>query len=175
MRSSIRTLALTAAIAVLPLAALAGAQNKPLKDRPFKATLATQEQLTPGSSRCDVVAGILGSSVGSGNASHLGSVTLTSSDCPAPLNAQLTQWFFQLGKLTLQAANGDMLYADYSGGLALDPDTGLFKLTGSYSITGGTGRFVGAGGEGALSGTAGLNPGNGTAQANYTATGTIRY
>lgn len=104
---------------------------------------------------------------GRGTASHLGQMTLDGQDCvqitPMPASPLIPlELKFVNGALTMAAANGDKLYASYSGTFIYDntdPTTGLlpkYKLspgTGGFIIKGGTGRFVNATGFGVLNGT----------------------
>jgi hypothetical protein len=90
---------------------------------------------------------------GSGNISHLGSVTITGS--------HRTEFIFSGGKLvsslildgqaTITAANGDEIFIAYSGTGV--PTANGFNDTFSYTITGGTGRFSGASGSGVITST----------------------
>lgn len=76
-----------------------------------------------------------------------------------------------LGTAVLTAANDDQIFLAASGTTCLDPSTGLVSLSGSQTITGGTGRFEGASGTLTVSGTA--NPATGTLE--YTLEGSISY
>jgi hypothetical protein len=53
--------------------------------------------------------------------------------------------------LVLIAANGDSVFVTYSGILTAQPSN-PHRITGQFTITGGTGRFVGATGGGSLAG-----------------------
>lgn len=56
------------------------------------------------------------------------------------------------GNLTLTAANGDELFISYHATTPYpDPATGAFNPAGTFTITGGTGRFANATGGGTLS------------------------
>jgi hypothetical protein len=102
-------------------------------DRPFKARMAgTVTFEWPGEwpSGCAMVTTVTHAT---GQATHLGLAVATASHCPA----QPT--YANDGRLTLTAANGDMLYGTYDyvpGPAAPTPVT----------WTGGTGRFAGASG-----------------------------
>jgi hypothetical protein len=105
----------------------------------------------------------------SGEATHLGSsaetVSLTVGPSPVPLC--LTNH----GTAVLTAANGDRVFLAASGTTCLNPSTGLVSLSGTQTITGGTGRFAGASGTLTVSGTA--NPA--TDALTYTLKGSISY
>ena len=75
---------------------------------------------------------------GQGEATHLGRFTATS-DVSIYV---LTPNFVVIGNWTFVAANGDKLFAHGIGSAGADPLHGV----GSFTITGGTGRFKGASG-----------------------------
>lgn len=150
----IRTACATA-LAVAALSAVAGPTNVP-----FSARLTTQEQIGPNPAQCQSVPYLAGLTSGSGQATHLGQVTGTAQDCIAPPAAGYT-YTFSNGKLTLIAANGDELRATYAGTLNPTSVPPIFAVTGTYQITGGTGRFTNASGSGRLGGTENLQTGQG--------------
>ena len=51
-----------------------------------------------------------------------------------------------VGSVTLVAANGDEIFADFFGYEVPSATPGIFDITLSFKITGGTGRFAGASG-----------------------------
>lgn len=55
------------------------------------------------------------------------------------------------GSLTLTAANGDQLFVSYHATTPYPDAAGNFNPSGTFTITGGTGRFAGATGGGSLS------------------------
>src|SRR5688500_13416239 len=123
---------------------------------PFKASIVTQETLGYDPLRCPI-AGIVGTTTGSGQALHLGAVKMVATDCPLLAPGVLPS--FSDGVLTLTTINGDLLRASYQG--ALHPVAGvpdLYSIVGDLSVTGGTGRFAGAKGSGYLQGTITLGP-----------------
>jgi hypothetical protein len=78
-----------------------------------------------------------------GIASHLGEAVMDSHHPTPPADT------IAGGKMTLTAANGDKLYIDYDG-TAPPPTQGVpstVVVTGTFDITGGTGRFANADGE----------------------------
>ena len=153
----LRTAALLAALACGT--AFAGPTNVP-----FKATLVVQEQIRPDPARCQANPYLAGTTAGSGQASHLGAVTGSGTDCITPTSAYT--YAFSNGKLTLIAANGDELRADYAGALTPSATPPIFVVAGTYRITGGTGRFSGASGTGAVGGLTNLQTGQGTLELN---------
>ena len=127
----------------------AWAEQRPV---PFKASVMTQETLTLDPGRCPA-SFLVGSTTGKGTASHMGAVTLAATDCP--LTQDGVNFFFSDGRLTLTAANGDKLTANYSGTLLPVPGANppAHALNGVFAVTGGTGRFAGARGAGSLQGS----------------------
>ncbi|MBS0448669.1 MAG: hypothetical protein JSR59_22325 [Proteobacteria bacterium] len=152
--------AVLALAAITPVAALAG---PPL---PFTATLRTQETLGLDPGRCTSAPFLQGTTAGSGVASYLGAISGTSTDCISPADGSYN---FSNGHMVLTAANGDTLTADYSGSMLPTVNYPVFSLSGSYRITGGTGRYVGATGTGTLQGATNIVSGAGA----YTLTGQI--
>jgi hypothetical protein len=74
---------------------------------------------------------------GTGNATHLGSFTLT-----VPHRVDRSTGTGN-GSYQFTAANGDMLYADFVGAATFIAP-GVLKLVETATFTGGTGRFAGA-------------------------------
>lgn len=139
------------AISALILGTATGAAWAGPPDQPFKARVQTQEVLDNNPGRCPG-SNLLGMTTGTGTASHMGAVTLQATDCP--LTQDFVNFFVSNGRLTLTAANGDQLNADYWGTLLPIPGANppLHAINGSFSVTGGTGRFSGAHGGGSLQG-----------------------
>lgn len=74
----------------------------------------------------------------SGKATHLGKFTL---EIPAVVNrANLTA----VGSYEFTAANGDTVYAEFTGQASLTATPGVLAIVETATITGGTGRFAGA-------------------------------
>ena len=100
---------------------------------PFKGSLegdVTITPLTPPFVHADVEA--------TGNATHLGAFTL---DVPHKVNrADRTA----VGTYEFTAANGDMLFADFTGKATPTAIPGVLYIEETATITGGTGRFAGA-------------------------------
>jgi hypothetical protein len=124
--------------ALMALGVAAAAAGTGGTDRPFKGALTGFATVAPDPS-CPI--GLRTDSEGSGTASHLGRVSMTSSHCtPAP--DAFT------GRMTIVAANGDELYMTYSGTSEPLPPVGGVILAPSHNvIVGGTGRFADATGE----------------------------
>ena len=73
-----------------------------------------------------------------GNASHLGKFTLA---IPHLVN---TTTRTAVGTYEFAAANGDMLFADFTGQSTPTSTPGVIHIVETATITGGTGRFAGA-------------------------------
>jgi hypothetical protein len=155
---------------VLATAALLGpAVTQAASPKPFSATIGIAEVIQPNpTGPCPLVGDISGS----GTASHLGKVTLTSRDCIIPMNQELTAFSFMSNQVVLTAANGDQIFATYSG--TLINQGGIGAISGGYQIIGGTGRFANATGAGTVQGIENVSftgPSKGQVQLN----GTIAY
>jgi hypothetical protein len=158
------TLVLAAALGSVP--AWAGSTTVPIK-----ASLVTEETLGYDPARCPM-AGIVGTTTGTGQSSHLGVVKMLATDCP--LFVPGMQPSFSNGVLTLTGASGDRVSANYQGVLVpVDAAAGVYSIAGDFSVTGGTGRFAGATGSGYLQGTITLGPV--VSKAQYQVTGVISY
>ena len=110
-------------------------------DRPFKGTLVGSAAVAPDAS-CPI--GLRTWSEGSGTASHLGFVSMSSSHCTPATNV------IAGGQMTLVAANGDEVHTTYSGTcnpFPLPPVGETITCTTPGVIVGGTGRFANATGE----------------------------
>lgn len=137
-------------------------------DRPFSAHFSTQETIGFDPSACNGQPFLRGTLVGTGITTHLGKSQISAMDCIFPGPGTFT---FNSGKLTITAANGDTVTADYSGMLLLLSGPSIYSISGSYRVTGGTGRFEGATGSGSLGGTVNIV----TGESEYTASGVIGY
>jgi hypothetical protein len=73
---------------------------------------------------------------GSGNATHLGRLTWVAMLVASPVEAA--------GTFQFTAANGDMLFADFTGHGTPTATPGVLDIEDHATITGGTGRFAGA-------------------------------
>ena len=115
---------------------------------PFKAAFVISELTVGADGSCQRITTISGS----GTASHLGRATLTSQDCVNIAGFSPVTFNFVSNNVKLQAANGDQLFATYSGTAVLQPAGGALLLSGNFTLAGGTGRFAGATGGGSLEG-----------------------
>ena len=124
---SIRQVALAvAALTGLGLALTASAaQERPFKGHADVVTIGVEE--VPG--------GLLLTGSATGKATHLGRFTRTETLLLNPITGTFA------GTIEFTAANGDQLYADVAGGF-ISPTTAV----GTYTFTGGTGRFEDASG-----------------------------
>jgi hypothetical protein len=133
---------------------------------PFKATLSINEMVQADPTG---TCGLIGSIVASGEATHLGRVTATSTDCISPM---VPSWYsFGSNQLVLTAANGDQLVATYSGLMSIQGT--IATMTGGFQIIGGTGRFAQAVGAGLFQGSENISVFPATGQVELT--GTISY
>jgi hypothetical protein len=112
---------------------------------------------------------LLGNVSGTGVATHLGKVTLASTDCINPLNPDFTLFSFASNSVALSLANDDQISAKYFGTLTVEGPVGV--ITGGFEITGGTGRYAGATGAGTVQGVEDMTTGKGQIQL----IGTISY
>lgn len=142
-RSRLCISAILALGASLALVAPAAAHTKP-----FKADFTLQASFVPASPGI-----FLGSTSGAGHASHLGRVTATSTEV-LDFTASPGRLTVRDGRLVMVAANGDELHWSYGGGGPLPDANGNTPITGTFVITGGTGRFAGASGGGIAKGVA---------------------
>jgi hypothetical protein len=126
--------AASVALAVLAVLGLAGPAAAG-EQVPFKGSLegdVTIDPLTPPFVEVDVEA--------DGNATHLGQFTL---DIPHLVNrANGTA----VGTYEFTAANGDAVFADFTGHSIPTTTPGVLSIVETATITGGTGRFAGASG-----------------------------
>jgi hypothetical protein len=81
---------------------------------------------------------------GTGNAKHLGKIAF---EHPHTVNLQN---FAISGPIHLLSANGDEVFADFSGQVSATPTPGVRLIVGTVTIKGGTGRFAAATGSFAL-------------------------
>jgi len=116
---------------------------------PFTATLGITEHIELTRAACPLTAAVSGG----GTATHLGRVTVSSDDCILPRGATLD---FISPNVVLTAANGDQIFASYAGRVRQADGA----ISGSYAISGGTGRFENARGTGDLVGVEDLSPFN---------------
>jgi hypothetical protein len=148
------------AVAIFPITAFSGP-----KDVPLKMNLEIQDQVgfMP---NCPSQFGSM--ITGKGKSSHLGKVSLATTDCITPMGDHFT---FK-GQFTLIAADGDKLTGDYSGSFVPVGAGPIYKLADAVlKITGGTGRFSQATGTAELNGSQDTTTGKGEMDAK----GTVSY
>src|SRR5215831_10179179 len=107
------------------------------------------------------------------NFSHLGLTVGSTSQTVVPAGSQVGQTLPLLisNSTTYRAANGDLLYAVFVGGGALDLVTGDVTFSGKEIFNGGTGRFADASGGDTLEGSAS----NANSTGEFTVRGTLNY
>ena len=164
LRSTLAALTVTAATALLacsdpvpPLgpthADARSAAQSPA--RPFRLTAEGNANPDFSQGPCNV----LNTESGTGVALHLGRVTWTATEvanfCVDPANPGLG---LATGQLVVTAANGDRLTANGQSTVQADFAGGTLTITGTFTITGGTGRFAGATGGGTITGGGSLLP-----------------
>jgi len=157
MRRTILLLAV-AVLALMMAAPARATRGQPTKELPFRATLdgiTTSQVFAPGfpsvrstfEGRCSVPSDWLISFEGSGHATHLGRLSWSSSHC-TQFDLATGTGTFSDGHLRYVAANGDFLDADYGDGGFSPMSPTMVCFFDVWTITGGTGRFVGASGSG---------------------------
>lgn len=161
MKRSMSVIVLSVLLVVVGVSGTASSEQA----RPFKAHwLTTFGPPGPGITGCDgdAATGIFVIE-GGGVATHLGRNTLVA-DSEVGFGTQC-------GHTVLTAADGDELEFDFEGGVSPpDPDLNI-AFSGTWTITGGTGRFSDAKGGGTYEGTANLL----TAEGQFSQVGTISY
>ena len=144
MMRLIRTLVAALALVLLTAPAVATAATP----TPFKSDFTAQASFaeTP-------VPGVFTvTTAGVGHASHLGKITLSTSETLDFATSPGTLLVLD-GQSVMVAANGDELYWAYEGTGSLPDEHGNSVLSGTFVITGGTGRFSDATGGGTFQGS----------------------
>lgn len=157
------------------LAAGPGKSNPIATNAPLVGNFAFTELLTmTGRSECPI-AGMIS---GIGEATLLGKTILAATDCvslPTPANPYFNS---TNGKFVLTMHTGETLFATFTVKIAATSTPSLYELTdGTFSITGGTGRYTRAYGSGTLTGqeTLSVNPFAIPATGTITVKGIITY
>lgn len=116
-------------------------------------------QEVPGpSARCPSQFG--GTITGHGSSALLGRVAFVANDC---ITQDGAIYNFSRGRLIIMTISGDQLFADYSGQFVPTGQGTNYVFSGaSFTIVGGTGRYVFASGGGQLQGTEDMLTGAGT-------------
>lgn len=131
----------------------ASSQPEQAKTKQFYATLAFTEVFGEAPAQaCPTANSLLGEVKGQGTAKLLGKTTLKAVNCGFSVGGVV---YFASSNVNLIAANGDILRASYCGvSVPPNPYNPTFNnLSGTYVITGGTGRFEGATGRGTITGS----------------------
>jgi hypothetical protein len=116
---------------------------------PFRGKASAHDQIST-DPRCPILASTI---IGHGTATQLGRFTVLMQDCFSPAGPP---FIFQNGLLTLTAADGSTVTGTYQGQLVPLPTSsqdGTFGIHGTYTFTGGTGRFTNVTGSGVIVGT----------------------
>jgi hypothetical protein len=151
-------------VALVVAASLASGVAEARSPHPFTAPVTIMEVTVAPSAGCF----LNGDITGTGTATGLGALTLTSHDC---INQSGQGFTFASTQLVLTASNGNQVFATYSRSLMIPTGPTLGFISGSFQIVGGTGRFLNATGVGAVAGTEDLTTGKGQ----VTFGGTILY
>ncbi len=116
-------------------------------------------QEVPGpSARCPSQFG--GTITGHGNSTLLGRVAFVANDC---ITQDGAIYNFSRGRLIIMTISGDQLFADYSGQFVPTGQGTNYVFSGAtFTIVGGTGRYIFANGGGQLQGTEDMLTGAGT-------------
>jgi type 1 fimbria pilin len=145
------------ALAAAGLVASTGATTAVAKDR-FEAVVQISEVLTLGGDNGACAPDVsfpsvaLGDINGSGLGPVIGTFTLKSVDCVRSTTSFFTPpYTFSSTNIRLTASNGDQIFASYGGTGDMQP-TGLLVLKGTFTFTGGTGRYSRVKGSGTLTG-----------------------
>lgn len=141
LKTGIRLLTVMSVVFVMTgLATTAGANPGTAPERPFKATFEGTRAFAPDQGRCEargVGWNLLTIELTAGNATHLGRISATADQC--------VKGFEILdGEAIYIAANGDELYATYTGRIVSVTPDGVAVIEADQDFTGGTGRFEAA-------------------------------
>jgi hypothetical protein len=143
-RISLAVVAVLVALIAVPGQASAGSLV------PFRATFANTNTMAPcppnapAPSFCVALAG-------SGHATHMGKIQFSGLTVVNLASNCGPGCFTDSGPNTLTAANGDQITLDNTGKNSATSDPTIRTKTGTYVVTGGTGRFSGASGSGTAS------------------------
>ena len=117
-------------------------------ETPFKADFSVQASFVP------LSPGVLaGSTSGAGKAAHLGRMTVSSTEV-LDFTAVPGAVTVRDGRMVLVAASGDEVFGTYATIGPLPDANGYLPLSGTFVVTGGTGRFSDATGGGTIEGVA---------------------
>jgi hypothetical protein len=152
IKSALR-LATSSALLFASIIGTASADNA---SKPFELAGTLQE--IPGPSlRCASHFG--GTILGGGDSALLGKVVFIATDCITPMG---TLYNFSDGRFIITTANGDQVYANYSGQFVpTGAGTQYVFSDATFQITGGTGKYFRASGGGSLTGGEDMATGQG--------------
>ena len=106
--------------------------------------------------RCSIPSDYIVEFAASGQATHLGEFTIVFGHCSrinVDAGTGAVSFDYGDGRGTFVAANGDQLFGTYDAGYADLTVDGIVAWHDTFTLVGGTGRFVGASGDGQESGT----------------------
>jgi hypothetical protein len=106
--------------------------------------------------RCSIPSDYIIAFSGTGRATHLGGVTAVFEHCSrmdVDMSTGAVEFEYGDGQMMMLAANGDELWGTYSDGTGELMTDGNVAWSDTFTLTGGTGRFVGASGSGHDTGT----------------------
>jgi hypothetical protein len=140
-----------AALQAVPAVATSGQHDKGLPYRATYVISASGMEMAPGypdekshfDGRCSVPSDWVIAFVGSGNATHLGTLAFSSSHC-TQMGEVIT---ISDGQAELVAASGDVLLYEYGNARFSFPDEATACALIDATFVGGTGRFAGATGD----------------------------
>ena len=155
LHRNVRTVALAALVVAAPALPAGSASAGTVQGgvvaapaTPLRADFTVVASLTP-----TAAPGVFDvSTAGEGRASHLGRITVSSTEV-VDLATSPGSSVVRDGQMVLVAANGDELHWTYAGSGTTPDELGNSAITGTFEITGGTGRFLDATGSGVLDGT----------------------
>jgi hypothetical protein len=117
---------------------------------PFNATFTISELLSVSGITGCPLAGMIS---GIGETNLFGKAILAATDCVTPPQSPNAPYIFNAGKFVLTTGSGETLFATYQGEFWPTATLGVYEVrNGSFSITGGTGRYTRAYGQGKLTG-----------------------
>jgi hypothetical protein len=141
-RKLLRALLIVAVLlSMVAVATAALAQPNGTHERPWKASYGGTFE--PDTHACSDLEAIPIYTVGYGEATHLGKMTIETWDCVNFIDGSISE-----GTVVFTAANGDELYGAFEGSVTGPPDDeGWVPFRIESDFDGGTGRFVNATGE----------------------------
>ena len=151
----------TLAVLAFALLQLGAASTQAGSQVPFRATWDAAIAFTPLAPPFAAVSGL-----GTGRATHLGSLTAQSID--EVVNLETLEG---AASYRFTAANADQLFVNFVF-VAVPIAPGVFSIQGEWQITGGTGRYIGASGAGRYIGQLNFT-GEATAVGHFEAEGTL--